>query len=169
MAARYEFEVNSDAKAARGLLQSGLRLNNEAQELWIEYLRLELLYWEKLRMRAEVLGMALSAEDEVALVSAAEERNSVMRAMQHADDNEDEEEDEDLIDAEPLVAQEAREANDFLKAIDAGVKAVAAKAGRKAGEAQPAHAASQETDVFLKTGSSPLGRVMFEPQLDHHR
>ena len=38
------------------------RLNPDAEVLWIEYLRLELLHWEKLRRRALVLGVSADGD-----------------------------------------------------------------------------------------------------------
>mmetsp|Transcript_11174 Transcript_11174/g.20771 ORF Transcript_11174/g.20771 Transcript_11174/m.20771 type:complete len:593 (-) Transcript_11174:3058-4836(-) len=56
-AAKFHFEVNSDVKTARSLLQSALRVNNDVVELWKEYLRLEALFLFQLRKRREVLGV----------------------------------------------------------------------------------------------------------------
>jgi hypothetical protein len=54
---RREFEHNGNAAAARALLQQGLRMCKGSQQLWAEYLRMELLYVHKLRARRQVLGL----------------------------------------------------------------------------------------------------------------
>lgn len=46
-AAKWEFEEQSNIRAARVLMQRSLRLNPSSELLWQEYFRLELLYWEK--------------------------------------------------------------------------------------------------------------------------
>jgi len=55
VAAKYEYEELSNISAARTLLQRGLRVNSDNQELWLEYFKLELAYIEKSRIRREVL------------------------------------------------------------------------------------------------------------------
>lgn len=64
-AAKWEFEFNSDPDTARGLVQRGLRFNEQSRQLWLEYFRLELMYAEKMRKRQEMLGDTISEEDEV--------------------------------------------------------------------------------------------------------
>ena len=49
--------MNKNVKAARTLLQRGLRLLPKAEMLWKEYLRLELMAVEKIIQRREVLGL----------------------------------------------------------------------------------------------------------------
>lgn len=56
-AAKYEFEVNSNAKGSRVLFQRSLRLNSESLELWINYFQFELTYISKLLTRRKVLGL----------------------------------------------------------------------------------------------------------------
>ncbi|KAG7663632.1 UTP6 [[Candida] subhashii] len=56
-AAKYEFEVNANAKGARLLFQRGLRLNPESLELWLSYAQFELTYISKLLARRKVLGL----------------------------------------------------------------------------------------------------------------
>lgn len=56
-AAAWEFEHNSNAAAARTLMQRGLRMCKGAQQLWLEYFRMELMYAHKLRTRRHVLGL----------------------------------------------------------------------------------------------------------------
>ena len=56
-AAAWEFEHNSNAAAARTLMQRGLRMCKTSQQLWLEYFRMELLYAHKLRTRRRILGI----------------------------------------------------------------------------------------------------------------
>lgn len=57
LAAKHEFEDNSNIVAARILLQRGLRMNPTSELLWREYFRLELLFAEKIRARRALLFM----------------------------------------------------------------------------------------------------------------
>lgn len=56
-AAKYEFEVNANAKGARELYQRALKLNPELQKLWMSYIQFELTYVSKLLARRKVLGL----------------------------------------------------------------------------------------------------------------
>ncbi|CAK9435662.1 uncharacterized protein LODBEIA_P03890 [Lodderomyces beijingensis] len=56
-AAKYEFEVNGNAKGTRLLFQRGLRLNPESLTLWLSYAQFELTYISKLLARRKVLGL----------------------------------------------------------------------------------------------------------------
>ncbi|GFZ06337.1 hypothetical protein Acr_18g0005070 [Actinidia rufa] len=62
-AAAWEFDQNLNVNAARALMQSGLRTCPTSEDLWVEYLRMELTYLNKLKVRKAILG-----EDEGALV-----------------------------------------------------------------------------------------------------
>ncbi|KAG6695304.1 hypothetical protein I3842_09G091200 [Carya illinoinensis] len=62
-AAAWEFDHNLNVAAARALMQSGLRVCPTSEELWVEYLRMELTYLNKLKARKVALG-----EDEGTLV-----------------------------------------------------------------------------------------------------
>ncbi|XP_057462272.1 uncharacterized protein LOC130752506 [Actinidia eriantha] len=62
-AAAWEFDQNLNVTAARALMQSGLRTCPTSEDLWVEYLRMELTYLNKLKVRKAILG-----EDEEALV-----------------------------------------------------------------------------------------------------
>ena len=62
-AAAWEFDQNLNVTAARALMQSGLRTCPTSEDLWVEYLRMELTYLNKLKARKVILG-----EDEEALV-----------------------------------------------------------------------------------------------------
>lgn len=56
-AAAWEFEHNSNAAAARTLMQRGLRMCKSSQQLWLEYFRMELMYAHKLGARRRLLGI----------------------------------------------------------------------------------------------------------------
>ena len=56
-AAKFHFEQDKDARAARTLLQTGLRTNKNSSLLWAEYLRLEALFTFQVIKRREVLGV----------------------------------------------------------------------------------------------------------------
>lgn len=56
-AASWEFEHNSNAAAARTLMQRGLRMCKGSRQLWLEYFRMELMYARKLRKRRHILGL----------------------------------------------------------------------------------------------------------------
>ncbi|OEL26508.1 hypothetical protein BAE44_0012475 [Dichanthelium oligosanthes] len=55
-AAAWEFDLNLNVAAARALMQSGLRSCPESEDMWIEYLRMELTYLNKLKARKAALG-----------------------------------------------------------------------------------------------------------------
>lgn len=63
-AAAWEFDHNLDATAARARMQSGLRVCPTSEDLWVEYLRMELTYLNKLKARKVALG-----EDEGTLIN----------------------------------------------------------------------------------------------------
>ncbi|KAJ0983039.1 hypothetical protein J5N97_011294 [Dioscorea zingiberensis] len=50
-AAAWEFDQNLNVTAARALMQSGLRTCPKSEDLWMEYLRMELTYLNKLKAR----------------------------------------------------------------------------------------------------------------------
>lgn len=62
-AAAWEFDHNLNVAAARAVMQSGLRVCPTSEELWVEYLRMELTYLNKLKARKVALG-----EDEGTLI-----------------------------------------------------------------------------------------------------
>lgn len=55
-AAAWEFDHNMNVAAARALMQEGLRVCPTSEDLWVEYLRLELTYLNKLKARKVALG-----------------------------------------------------------------------------------------------------------------
>lgn len=57
MAAKYEADENASMRAARAIMQRGLRFNQESVVLWLEYIKLELLYVSKILDRRRLLGI----------------------------------------------------------------------------------------------------------------
>ncbi|CAN1787701.1 U3 small nucleolar RNA-associated protein 6, partial [Linum perenne] len=55
-AAAWEFDQNLNVEVARALMQSGLRVCPTSEDLWVEYLRMELTYLNKLKARKVALG-----------------------------------------------------------------------------------------------------------------
>ncbi|XWS18187.1 hypothetical protein CRYUN_Cryun32bG0021200 [Craigia yunnanensis] len=55
-AAAWEFDHSLNVAAARALMQSGLRMCPYSEDLWVEYLRMELTYLNKLKARKVALG-----------------------------------------------------------------------------------------------------------------
>ncbi|KAJ1405572.1 U3 small nucleolar RNA-associated protein 6 [Sesbania bispinosa] len=55
-AAAWEFDHNLNVAAARALMQEGLRVCPTSEDLWVEYLRMELTYLNKLKARKVALG-----------------------------------------------------------------------------------------------------------------
>ncbi|ESQ54437.1 hypothetical protein EUTSA_v10024642mg [Eutrema salsugineum] len=55
-AAAWEFDRNLNVAAARALMQNGLRVCPNSEDLWVEYLRMELTYLNKLKTRRVALG-----------------------------------------------------------------------------------------------------------------
>ncbi|XP_010529444.1 PREDICTED: U3 small nucleolar RNA-associated protein 6 homolog [Tarenaya hassleriana] len=55
-AAAWEFDQNLNVAAARALMQNGLRVCPHSEDLWVEYLRMELTYLNKLKARKLALG-----------------------------------------------------------------------------------------------------------------
>lgn len=56
-AAAWEFEHKLNVIAARALMQRGLRICSHAENLWLEYFRMELTYMQKLKGRRLALGL----------------------------------------------------------------------------------------------------------------
>ncbi|KAJ0017649.1 hypothetical protein Pint_09885 [Pistacia integerrima] len=55
-AAAWEFDHNLNVTGARALMQNGLRVCPTSEDLWVEYLRMELTYLNKLKARKVALG-----------------------------------------------------------------------------------------------------------------
>eukprot|EP00501_MAST-03F_sp_TOSAG23-6_P001361 GSMAST32.ASY1.ANO1.1413.1 assembled CDS len=62
-AAAWEYSDNGNVSGARALLQRGLRINEESEQLWLEYFRLELLYVHKMATRRATLGLDAGSAD----------------------------------------------------------------------------------------------------------
>ena len=87
LAAAWEFEENGNMNSARGkpvlcltrqvLLQRGIRINPESQQLWIEYFKLEMLWIEKIKERRRILfkEQLKEKDQDVLLVHADKEDN----------------------------------------------------------------------------------------------
>uniref|UniRef100_A0A7N0TN89 U3 small nucleolar RNA-associated protein 6 n=1 Tax=Kalanchoe fedtschenkoi TaxID=63787 RepID=A0A7N0TN89_KALFE len=54
--AAWEFDHNLNVVAARALMQKGLRVCPKSEDLWVEYLRMELTFLNKLKARSVALG-----------------------------------------------------------------------------------------------------------------
>jgi U3 small nucleolar RNA-associated protein 6 len=57
LAAKWYAEEQGDVQAARGYMQRGLRFCQDKVELWLEYVKLEMVYLAKLAARRKVLGL----------------------------------------------------------------------------------------------------------------
>lgn len=57
-AAHWEFEENQNPSGARSLMQQGLRACKEDSQLWLDYLKMELVYAQKLVTRRDILGIS---------------------------------------------------------------------------------------------------------------
>ncbi|CAO2816440.1 unnamed protein product [Amaranthus hypochondriacus] len=79
-AAAWEFDHNLNAKAAHVLMQMGLRSCPTSEDMWVEFLRMELTWLNKLKMRKVILG-----EDNGTLVRDSEDAEE----KQWQDDNND--------------------------------------------------------------------------------
>lgn len=102
-AAAWEFDHNLNVAAARALMQSGLRVCPTSEDLWVEYLRMELTYLNKLKARKVALG-----EDEGTLV----------RDNRLADEKEWREENKDLF----MSLKDEEENNDGANVENEGLK-----------------------------------------------
>ena len=57
LAAKYYAETQGDMNTARSYMQRGLRFCNDEKKLWLEYMRLEMVYLAKLTARRKILGL----------------------------------------------------------------------------------------------------------------
>ena len=83
-AAAWEFEHNSNAAAARSLMQRGLRMCRGSQQLWLEYFRMELMYAHKLRARRRILGLHATPGDMTCLLTEVLGRVSLLLLCAHS-------------------------------------------------------------------------------------
>ncbi|EPZ31089.1 hypothetical protein O9G_006285, partial [Rozella allomycis CSF55] len=77
MAASWEFEQNGNVGAARKLMQRALRINPQAEKLWLEYFRLEWMFINLLKERRKVLGLKdQEQEGQIEIPQLEEEKES---------------------------------------------------------------------------------------------
>jgi U3 small nucleolar RNA-associated protein 6 len=98
-AASWEFDNNLNVASARALMQSGLRACPNSEDLWVEYLRMELTYLNKLKARKVALG-----EDSGTFIQNPEEeqwRDENKELFMSLDDNK--EKDSDDMDPEKKI------------------------------------------------------------------
>ncbi|KAI9122631.1 hypothetical protein K1719_006471 [Acacia pycnantha] len=79
-AAAWEFDHNLNVAAARALMQEGLRVCPTSEDLWVEYLRMELTYLNKLQARKVALG-----EDEGTLTRDQNDVNEKQQRDENVD------------------------------------------------------------------------------------
>ena len=64
IAAKYVMDDQGDMTAARSYMQRGLRFCKHSKELWLEYLKLELIYMAKIATRRKILGIGTDRRDQ---------------------------------------------------------------------------------------------------------
>jgi U3 small nucleolar RNA-associated protein 6 len=115
-AASWEFDRNLNVTAARALMLNGLRVCSNSEDLWVEYLRMELTFLNKLKARKVALG-----EDKGSLVRDTktvedeqwkDENKELFMSLDEKEGNEKEENDEDSIVED---VEDVTEKVDFLK------------------------------------------------------
>lgn len=62
---KYQMEENASVPEARAVLQRGIRFNPSSQYLWLEYMRLELIYVAKILARRQILGIDHARKEEI--------------------------------------------------------------------------------------------------------
>lgn len=73
LAAKYEFDVNANARGTRELYQRALRMNPESEKLWLSYAQFELTYVLKLLARRKVMGLLTEKQQQDDLVAQEKE------------------------------------------------------------------------------------------------
>lgn len=75
LAAKHEAEVNAAMKSARSIMQRGLRFNADSEQLWLEYIKLELIYVSKILARRKLLGLRVddSVQEEKVVADEGED------------------------------------------------------------------------------------------------
>ena len=68
-------EEHGDVTQARGYMQRGLRFCKTSKSLWLEYMRIELVYLAKLMARREILGIS-DRDNSITTITAAPQLNS---------------------------------------------------------------------------------------------
>ncbi|XP_010438495.1 PREDICTED: U3 small nucleolar RNA-associated protein 6 homolog [Camelina sativa] len=127
-AAAWEFDRNLNVAAARALMQNGLRACSNSEDLWVEYLRMELTYLNKLKARRVALG-----EDKGSLVRDTksvedekwkDENKELFMSLDEKEGNEKEESDdsnvEDVEDVTEKVDFFREKGSNVLQAIYSG-------------------------------------------------
>ncbi|KAK9727368.1 U3 snoRNP protein [Basidiobolus ranarum] len=112
LAASWEFEDNLNTTAARILLQRGLRLNPESQELWLEYFRLELVYMAKIRERRRILGILKKKQPKSETVEEKKEEDMIV--LPTLDEEEEMEPKREITISDGLIQTLKAENNAFL-------------------------------------------------------
>lgn len=74
--AKYQIEENASVPEARAVLQRGLRFNSSSQYLWLEYMRLELIYVAKILARRQILGLDHARKEEISENASKSESTS---------------------------------------------------------------------------------------------
>ncbi|EOA15467.1 hypothetical protein CARUB_v10004327mg [Capsella rubella] len=127
-AAAWEFDRNLNVAAARALMQNGLRVCSNSEDLWVEYLRMELTYLNKLKARRVALGEdkgslvrdKKTAEDE----QWKDENKELFMSLDEKKENEKEESDdsnvEDVEDVTEKVDVFREQGSNVLQAIYSG-------------------------------------------------
>jgi U3 small nucleolar RNA-associated protein 6 len=98
LAAKHYAETQGDMSAARSYMQRGLRFCRDERKLWLEYMKLEMVYLAKLAARRKVLGLDdqgkdADAEDEneeihsLAAVTAGDVDPNDQRGIEEVDDD----------------------------------------------------------------------------------
>lgn len=102
MAAKYELDTHGAIRAARAIMQRGLKFNATNTEMWLEYIKLELIYVAQLLARRRVLGLITEAQQ---------------RRDQQEDDGEDLKNNKDVIELPTFTADLESKAAKELKSL----------------------------------------------------
>lgn len=116
LAAKYEFDVNANAKGARELYQRGLRMNPESEKLWLSYAQFELTYVLKLLARRKVMGLLSEKQQRDDL--AAQESEYQARKNKNIDGVE---ENEDMVSLADVDADDMKSELALLPEADMSV------------------------------------------------
>ncbi|KAK9762196.1 U3 snoRNP protein [Basidiobolus ranarum] len=112
LAASWEFEDNLNTNGARILLQRGLRLNPESQDLWLEYFRLELVYMAKIRERRRILGILKDGKSKPKVEQEKNEEDMIV--LPTLDEEEEMEPKREITISDGLIQTLKAENNAFL-------------------------------------------------------
>ena len=87
------------------MMQRGIRLNPKSTALWREYLRLELLFWNKVLRRREILGLPTKPKEAIAeqgedgnaaVPSAVSTKKKAKKEIPDEDDSSDSDDDDEV-------------------------------------------------------------------------